>query len=260
MSDKSMRRPGAVAIKGTDMDRTGENDETTDGGTRPYTTRRRFIAGASLGAVSLYGLWAALGAAPLDFAELEGGEAGAESGGHGEHGGAPTGPTPEEFRRLTDEFIARHGLPDGSVELGPAEMAADDHASHDMAEMDQLGEAAGAGGHDMAAMDMAAIEEPAVAVHAPGAPEVYILAQQWSFEPAMLRLKANVPYRFRMMAVDTGHGASLQLGFGSRIVRLRRNVLTEQTLTFTRPGDYLLYCTVYCGPGHDFMSGRIVIA
>jgi heme/copper-type cytochrome/quinol oxidase subunit 2 len=85
------------------------------------------------------------------------------------------------------------------------------------------------------------------------------MAVQWSYEPGTLRLRTGVPYRFRMMAIDVSHGASLQLGAGSQIIRLRRNALVERELTFTRPGEYLLYCTLYCGIGHDRMSGRIIV-
>jgi plastocyanin len=95
---------------------------------------------------------------------------------------------------------------------------------------------------------------------AAGPHEVYLMAYQWGFEPDFLRLDLGVPHRFRMMAVDVSHGASLQLGPASRIVRLRRNALVEQTVTFQRPGTYLVYCTLYCGAGHDRMFGRIVVA
>ena len=75
--------------------------------------------------------------------------------------------------------------------------------------------------------------------------DVYLAVQQWLFEPTVLRLRRGVPYRFRIMALDVSHGASLQLGRGSHIIRLRPGVLAEHELTFTRPGEYLVYCTVY---------------
>jgi heme/copper-type cytochrome/quinol oxidase subunit 2 len=90
--------------------------------------------------------------------------------------------------------------------------------------------------------------------------DVYLLAQQWSFEPAVLRLGVNQAYRFRMMAVDAAHGASLQLGTAGHIIRLPKGALVERQLTITKPGEYLLYCTMYCGEGHQFMSGKIIVA
>ncbi len=89
--------------------------------------------------------------------------------------------------------------------------------------------------------------------------DVYLMAFQFGFTPQVLRLETGVPYRFRMMAVDVAHGASIRIGPGARIVRLRPGALVEQELTFQQPGEHLLYCTVYCGLAHDRMQGRIIV-
>lgn len=212
---------------------------------RHFTTRRGFIAALGFGAVSLYGAWAAYGAAPLPFgghkdaAEPDTGghashgaaEAPAEAGGHGGHG-ASAGMTPEEFRFEHDFFVQKYAREDGSVSPHTDE-AAQNHAG------DHADDAHGSHA------------EPV---------DVYLMAQKFSYSPDVLRLKAGVPYRFRMMAEDITHGASIHLGTASRIIRLRPNVVTEQTLTFTKPGAYLVYCTVYCGQAHDAMQGRIIVA
>ena len=218
---------------------------------RHFTTRRGFIAALGFGAVSLYGAWAAYGAAPLPFGghknaakpetDGHGGhgapEAPAEAAGHGEHG-ASAGIAPEEFRFEHDYFVQKYAREDGSV----YPHAADDAHGH---------EGAGHGQADAGHAHGPAAGEPV---------DVYLMAQKFSYSPDVLRLRAGVPYRFRMMAEDITHGASIHLGAASRIIRLRPNVVTEQTITFTRPGTYLVYCTVYCGQAHDAMQGRIVVA
>ena len=93
-----------------------------------------------------------------------------------------------------------------------------------------------------------------------GPVDVYLMAYQWGYAPSVLRLETGVPYRFRMMAVDVAHGASLQLGRAGRMVRLRPGTQVEQALTFSQPGEYLLYCTVYCGLAHDRMQGRVIVS
>ncbi|MFC5359428.1 hypothetical protein [Azospirillum himalayense] len=212
---------------------------------RHFTTRRGFIAGLGFGAVSLYGAWAAYGAAPLPFGGHKdtaapepdahrghgAAEAPAEAGGHGGHG-ASAGMAPEEFRFEHDYFVQRYTQEGGSVNPHVSE-ATHSHATegHDH-------------GHDAGG-------EPV---------DVYLMAQKFSYSPDTLRLKAGQAYRFRMMADDITHGASIQLGAASRIIRLRPNTVTEQVITFTRPGEYLVYCTVYCGQAHDAMQGRIVVA
>jgi cytochrome c oxidase subunit 2 len=250
------------------METSSDPEGHGDSSRSPITTRRGFIAGTSLGAVSLYGLWVAYCTAPLglDVSETEpiaaphGGEHGAghasESvpSGHAEHG-ATAGPSPEEFRRQAEDFIARHRLPDGSVQPDPGPDVAPDSALASHSD-------ASGGLHQMAGHDAAAMSAHAAATaEAGGAPaDVYLLAQQWSFDPSVLRLRAGSPYRLRMMAIDVSHGASLQLGRASQIIRLRPGIVVDRLITFTRRGEYLLYCTVYCGLGHDHMSAKLVVA
>lgn len=227
------------------------------------STRRGFVAVASLSAVSLYGLWAGLGAAPLRFWDLGGGDmSGMDmSGGHGAADGLP----PDEFRRMADEFNAKHRQADGSVSVQPMPagqsmpgmaMTAEPEASHQAMPGMEMPDTADHSGQAMPGL----AERPASHNGEASALDVYILAQQWSFDPSVLRLSANQSYRFRMMSVDAAHGASMQLGSASRIIRLPREALVEQELSFTQPGDYLLYCTMYCGEGHQFMSGKIVVS
>lgn len=227
------------------------------------TTRRAFIAATGFGGVSLYGLWAAYGAAPgprallglgggHDAADGHGGDAGhgpesgSPGGGHGGHGGATAGPSTDEFGRMTAEFIERYRLPDGVVyPRSPAAQPAPGHDAH----------AAHGASHATAAHndDHAA---PAV----DGSPiDVLMSAGKWYYLPAALRLDAGQPYRFRMMALDVSHGASIQFGKGGRMVRLRPGRLTEIGVTFERPGRYLVMCTLYCGAAHDYMQATIEV-
>lgn len=211
---------------------------------RHFTTRRGFIAALGFGAVSLYGAWAAYGAAPLPFGGHTGHkDAAPEAGAHGHGGhGATEGMAPEEFRFGHDVFVRKYAQRDGSV----TPHAAEDAPAHE-------GNAHGGHGHADTGHDHAAAMAPAEPV------DVYLMAQKFAYSPDVLRLKAGQAYRFRMMADDTTHGASIQLGSAARIIRLRPNVVTEQTITFTKPGEYLLYCTVYCGQAHDAMHGRIIV-
>jgi cytochrome c oxidase subunit II len=250
------------------MDSGSGSDERGHLTKRPITTRRGFIAGASLGALSLYGLWVAYGTAPfgIDISDTE--QTGsAHDGGHGAghdpqsapsgHAGhgAAAGPSPEEFQREAEEFIARHRLPDGSVQPDSGPDAAPGGAmpghAHESSPHEQMP------GHGITETPAHSAAPPQIA----GAPlDVYLLAQKWSFDPSVLRLKADNPYRLRMMAIDVSHGASIQLGRASQIIRLRPGIVVDRFVTFTRPGEYLIYCTVYCGPGHDRMSAKLIVA
>jgi heme/copper-type cytochrome/quinol oxidase subunit 2 len=98
-------------------------------------------------------------------------------------------------------------------------------------------------------------------VHAEAAApvEVLLAAGKWYYRPAKLRLDVDQPYRFRMMALDISHGASIQFGNGGRMLRLRPGQLTEMNITFSKPGRYLIHCTVYCGMVHDYMQATIEV-
>lgn len=210
------------------------------GGGPSLTTRRSFIVLTSLGAVSLYAQWAALGAAPLRFwqGDEAGGEMEPDGNAHGEHG-AVSGSDADAFRKAVEKFVEENEQPDGSVFVdAPAADAVSGMAVD---------------AHDMSAMP-GMDHGPAAAL-----PEAYLLALQWSFEPAWLKLRAGVSYRLRFMAVDTAHGASLQLGPGSQIIRLPKGQQVSRTITFVQPGIYLIYCTVYCGEGHHLMNGKLEI-
>jgi len=229
---------------------------------RHVTTRRGFITGMGFGAVGLYGVWAAYGAAPLPFGTHP-------DGLHEGHGGARDGHaapamTPDAFRREHAAFVERFKRPDGSVEPAAAPAATHGMAQHEMSHHD-MGHHEMTG-HDMAAHDMAGHDmsghDTAHMAHGadPDQPvDLYLLAFKWGYNPDVLRLRAGTRYRLRSMADDITHGASLQLGSGSRIIRLRPDVVGEQTLTFTQPGTVLVYCSVYCGQGHDMMRGTIIV-
>lgn len=212
------------------------------------TGRRGFVVATSLGILSLYGLWSVYGAAP--GLRLSGEPDGEAAGGSHDGHGAVSGDL-DAFRADAEAFIARYRLADGSVQP-PSPVAAAQPAGG--MSMD------GHGGHDGQATVEVPTLPPAHREPEQAAADVYLLVQQWLFEPAVLRLSAGVLYRFRMLALDVSHGASLQLGLGSRIVRLRPGVPSELLVRFERPGEVLLYCTVYCGLGHDQMHGRIIVA
>ena len=212
---------------------------------------------------------------------------GMEMGGHGMGGGMSTA----EFQRRTAAFVTINTLPDGSVRptrqgmaklkamMGEAEEAEHEggvEVSHDA----KPEEAEHAHSGDMPGMVMekpGAGEEaehahpgdmPGMVMEKPGAGEeahdeepieVYIAASRWSYEPAELTLETGVQYKFLMMGTDISHGASINLGSASRMIRLRANALSENVFTFTQPGEYFFYCTVYCGLGHDKMFGKIIV-
>lgn len=211
------------------------------------TTRRGLVAAMGFGGVTLYGLWAAYGAAPSPLALFRrtsdhpaGGEHGAAPDvGHAGHGAATGGTTTDDFRRSVADFVERFSLPNGSVYPRREPMLATPGGGH-----------AGHGAHAATSAGAPGDAQPV---------EAFLLAEKWYYEPAHMRLDRGETYRLRMMATDVSHGASIQFGRGGRMIRLRPNREAVLLATFTRPGSFLVYCTVYCGQAHDLMQARIEV-
>ena len=206
--------------------------------------------------------------------------------------------TPEEFHEITVKFVEDLSLPDGSVrptrqwmasmaamggghedrenkagEHGDMDKAAGDRSSmtdtegsseiareEDQADAMELGEAARVASSTEMTAAVAREQEEA---HGPDENEepidVYLMAMRFSYMPRVLRLEHGVPYRFRMMSMDVNHGVSIHTGFAGHIMRRPAQTMTEMVMTFPEPGEYMIYCTVYCGEGHSRMKGKIIV-
>ena len=216
-------------------------------------------------------------------------------GGHGSGTGAMT---PEKFHEITTKFVEDLSLPDGSVRptrqwmvsmavMGGGHEGRDDKAveHRDKDEAPGLGSSM-TGTEDggktereqhqtdatkpsEAARMASSTEMPAAVARqqkeAHGADEdeepidVYLMAMRFSYMPVVLRLEKGIPYRFRMMSMDVNHGVSIHTGFAGHIMRRPAQTMVEMVMTFPNPGEYMMYCTVYCGEGHSQMKGKIIV-
>jgi cytochrome c oxidase subunit 2 len=98
----------------------------------------------------------------------------------------------------------------------------------------------------------------AVALQA-GAPErvVQITAKRFEFTPATVELKAGEAVVLELTALDRRHGFKLpELNVDAQVepgqpVRIR--------LVPGKPGTYAFHCSVFCGSGHEEMTGVVVV-
>ena len=232
---------------------------------RHFTMRRGFVTFVGFSILTLYLVWAGYGAAPtsLSFLAEAQGEAPDESMGQSmggmAHGGAVGGMTPEEFDEITEKFIEDLSLPDGSVRPTRQWMASMEGGEHQEAAM-KPGEAA----HVVSSAEMAAAvareREEGHGHDADAEPiDVFLMAMRFSYVPNVLRLEHGVPYRFRMMSMDVNHGVSIHTGFAGHIMRRPAQTMVDMVMTFPEPGEFMMYCTVYCGLGHGEMKGKIIV-
>jgi heme/copper-type cytochrome/quinol oxidase subunit 2 len=201
---------------------------------------KEFVIIPALVVLLVIPLWAALGV--LEMVEEEG------EGGHA-HSVADGPEQIRAFREAVDDFVSANTRADGCV-VPRAPLAEEHHNEHDEDTEHHAGETEQHGHKE--GVDDQHVESGETRV-------VYLQAFQFGYRPNRICLKSGVEYEFRMMSMDVIHGASIQLGPGSRMIRLNPGVVTNVKVTFTEPGEYLLYCTAYCGIGHPLMAGKIIV-
>jgi cytochrome c oxidase subunit 2 len=86
---------------------------------------------------------------------------------------------------------------------------------------------------------------------------VVVVAELYQFRPEIVRVPAGVPVRFRLTSPDVIHG--FQIAGTNVNAMVAPGYVSETTVTFDRPGEYLVVCNEYCGLSHHLMQGRVVV-
>jgi cytochrome c oxidase subunit 2 len=82
-----------------------------------------------------------------------------------------------------------------------------------------------------------------------------MIAQQYVFAPHCIVVPVGTPVRFRITSADVVHLLSLgDTGYGLKAVP---GVATQATFTFPHPGNFMIPCHEFCGPGHFEMRGQL---
>jgi cytochrome c oxidase subunit 2 len=99
--------------------------------------------------------------------------------------------------------------------------------------------------------------DPRVERLADGAVRVIAIAELYQFRPTTIRVPASVPVTFRLTSPDVIHGFQI---VGTNVnTMVAPGYVSELTVTFERPGEYLVLCNEYCGLSHHLMQGRLVV-
>ncbi len=87
----------------------------------------------------------------------------------------------------------------------------------------------------------------------------YIMASQYTFTPAKIRMKTGEHYNLQFLSSDVVHAISVQMDGTSYNAVVMPTVVTSLDLEATRPGTYLFICNEYCGIGHDYMYFTLIV-
>ena len=93
-----------------------------------------------------------------------------------------------------------------------------------------------------------------------GVKEFVIKAPQWYFKPAVIKINPGDTVRFVVTSADIMHGFAInELGFNLALspgVGVTQEVVIPSDIL---EGTYTMYCSIFCGIGHPYMKGTVVI-
>ena len=86
---------------------------------------------------------------------------------------------------------------------------------------------------------------------------VRMTAKKFEYTPSQITLKKGVPVVLEITALDRDHGFKVpELGVRAD---LKSGQVTRVRVVPNRTGTFEFRCDVFCGSGHEDMSGEIVV-
>ena len=86
---------------------------------------------------------------------------------------------------------------------------------------------------------------------------VRMTAKKFEYDPSKITLKKGVPVILEITALDRDHGFKIpELGIRAD---LKQGQVTRVRIVPGRPGTFEFRCDVFCGSGHEDMSGELVV-
>ncbi len=86
---------------------------------------------------------------------------------------------------------------------------------------------------------------------------IRVSASQWRYSPDRIPLRAGEHVVLELVSEDRLHGFNLPV-LGLR-TDVKPAVVTELELVAPRAGEWPFHCDVFCGEGHEEMSGVLVV-
>ena len=87
--------------------------------------------------------------------------------------------------------------------------------------------------------------------------EIGIAARKFDFTPETVKVKVGRPVTLVLTSFDRIHGFKMpELGVRTEIIPDQE---TRVTITPQKAGSFTFFCDVFCGDGHEEMSGTLIV-
>jgi cytochrome c oxidase subunit 2 len=102
--------------------------------------------------------------------------------------------------------------------------------------------------------------DSARAVDQPGQTErvIKITAKKFEYSPNEIRIKKGVPVVLEFTSLDRVHGFTVP-DLGGIRATIEPGKVTQVHIMAPKAGTYEFHCDLFCGDGHEGMTGKIIV-
>lgn len=87
--------------------------------------------------------------------------------------------------------------------------------------------------------------------------DVTITAKNFSFSPAVVRLKKGQPVTFHLRSAQGVHGINApEVGINSMVLTAKEQIVKA---TPSKAGTFVVHCSIVCGSGHAQMAMTFIV-
>ncbi len=90
------------------------------------------------------------------------------------------------------------------------------------------------------------------------APVIKITAKRFEYNPKEIRIKKGVPVVLEFTSLDRIHGFTVP-DLGGVRATIEPGKATRVTIVAPKAGTYEFHCDIFCGDGHEGMTGKIIV-
>jgi len=87
---------------------------------------------------------------------------------------------------------------------------------------------------------------------------IKITAKKFEYTPNEIRIKKGVPVILEFTSLDRVHGFTIPT-LGNIRATIEPGKVTRVPLLVPKAGTYNFHCDIFCGEGHEGMTGKIVV-
>jgi cytochrome c oxidase subunit 2 len=87
---------------------------------------------------------------------------------------------------------------------------------------------------------------------------IKITAKRFEYSPNEIRIKKGIPVILEFTSLDRVHGFTVP-DLGGIRATIEPGKVTQVRILATKSGTYAFHCDLFCGDGHESMTGTIVV-